>query len=195
MSPYIEIGTITETADNDAWGFEILAQTPDGRDRVCRPLFAGAAGGFGTYPPRPPNGTEILILRPYAGTEGCVAIYGLASSADAPPTEAAGDITAHYGGFEVREAGGDSVEGVLLRPLLDEIKKLVEAVQGIATALTSSPTTAQDGGAAYKAAIVAALGLPGGPTAKLGEVLAAVEAANVDQGIGPLCSPLLRSSG
>ena len=190
---YIEAGTIVSTEDHDAWGYMILARTPDGLDRECRPCFPGVVDAeAGTYPPRPADGTEVLILRPLGSSMACVALLGLPSSAAKPPAEAAGSITAHYGGFEVREAGGDAVEGVLLRPLLDELSTLTGHVKAIVDALTNSTTTAQDGGAAYKAAIVLALT---GVSTSLESIKTTIDNSKAGQGEGPLCSPLLRSSG
>lgn len=99
-----------------------------------------------------------------------------------------------YGLTEVRGAGGDDVEGVVTRALLDDLYDLVLALQALTTALTGSAPGTAVNNAAILTAVQTAIQLPlVGIDAKLSAVLSALGQSKAGQGTGPHCSDMLRA--
>jgi len=135
-------GMVAEKAEAFPYGFH--ARAKGGRALVL--CLGGDAAGFEILPLLPGDG-----VMPPALNDGDVALY-----------------TAGGGWIALRDSGGVELSGrgaggvVKAGELKAELAKMTARIDAVISALTDSPTVAQDGGAAHKAAIAAALGLIAG---------------------------------
>ncbi len=181
-------GEIFALEDHDAFGKIVRVRLPDGREVDCRAMFVGAYGTNGTFRPLPDSGTALVFL-PGGATASASAIVGIQTNG--VPSDYDGSKTVAYGLEEHRATEGATSDGVLVRALLDDLATLVQAVQGLLTAITGTVIVPNDGGAAIKAAVSAAA--IGGLTANLATVLANLNTSKAGNGTAPHCSGILRA--
>lgn len=182
-------GIVKAMTADDAWGVRLEVELADGRTVHAQPWFSGA-GERGDYF-EVAVGDRCLCIPMEGDTYDWNALVGGGNVRDPVPEGWDNAVRAIFGTrVEVRRAGGKDVEGVVLRSLLDDLSTLVEHVSAIVTALTTSSVVAQDGGAAYKAAITLALT---GVDASLDAIKERVDTSKAGAGTLPHCSPVLRA--
>lgn len=182
-------GIVKAMTTDDAWGVRLEVELADGRTVHAQPWFPGAGerGDFHEVA----EGDRCLCVPMEGDTYDWVALVGGGNVRDPVPEGWGNAVRAIFGTrVEVRRAGGKGVQGVVLRPLLDDLSTLVEHVSAIVDALTTSAVVAQDGGAAYKAAITLALT---GVDVSLDAIKERVDTSKAGAGTLPHCSPVLRA--
>ena len=187
-------GVVFDREDDDTFGV-ILRVRAGGREYDCRPCFVGAVGLQGRYDPVP-DGAQVLVVLPNGSAQSALAIVGIPSEASPVPADYDGAKTVSYGLVEHRADAGATVEGVLLRPLLDDLSALVGAMQAMLTTLTNPLTP--PGTAAQNAAILTALrtlaDLPvTGTKAVLEPVKSSLDTSKAGSGTAPHCSGVWRA--
>lgn len=182
-------GVVFDREDDDTFGV-ILRVRAGEREYDCRPCFVGAVGLHGRYDPVP-DGAQVLVVLPSGSAQSALAIVGIPSEASPVPADYDGAKTVSYGLVEHRSDAGATVEGVLLRPLLDDLATLTQAVQGLLTAITGAIIVPNDGGAAIKAAVVTAAATS--LTANLATVLTNLNTSKAGSGTAPHCSGVWRA--
>lgn len=182
-------GVVFDREDDDTFGV-ILRVRAGEREYDCRPCFVGAVGLQGRYDPVP-DGAQVLVVLPNGSAQSALAIVGIPSEASPVPSDYDGAKTVSYGLVEHRADAGATVEGVLLRPLLDDLATLTQAVQGLLTAITGAIIVPNDGGAAIKAAVVTAAATS--LTANLATVLTNLNTSKAGSGTAPHCSGVWRA--
>jgi hypothetical protein len=181
-------GEIFALEDHPSFGKVVRVRLPDGREVDCRAMFAGAYGTNGTFRPLPDSGTALVFL-PGGSTASASAIVGIQT--DGVPSDYNGSKTVTYGLEERRATEGATSDGVLVRALLDDLATLVQAVQGLLTAITGTVIVPNDGGAAIKAAV--SLAATTSLTANLATVLTNLNTSKAGSGTAPHCSGVLRA--
>jgi len=128
---------VVEKAESFPYGF--IARAKNGRALVlCQ---GGNIGGFEILPLLPGDG-----VKPPKLNDGDAALY----------TEAGGSVVCRNDGT-VELFGTDAGGVVKADDLRRELGKMTARIDAVINALRDSPTVPQDGGSAYRAAIVAAL--------------------------------------
>ena len=184
-------GEIFALEDHPSFGKVVRVRLPDGREVDCRAMFVGAYGVNGTFRPLPDSGTALVFL-PGGSTASASAIVGIQT--DGVPSDYDGSKTVAYGLEEHRAAEGATSDGVLVRPLLDDLVKLTVAVQDLLTAITTAIIVPNDGGAAIQAKVALAAGTPDtGITAALAAVKSNLDTSKAGNGTAPHCSGILRA--
>ena len=187
-------GVVFDREDDDTFGV-ILRVRAGEREYDCRPCFVGAVGLQGRYDPVP-DGAQVLVVLPNGSAQSALAIVGIPSEASPVPADYDGAKTVSYGLVEHRADAGATVEGVLLRPLLDDLSALVGAMQAMLTTLTNPLTP--PGTAAQNAAILTALrtlaDFPAtGTKAVLEPVKSNLDTSKAGSGTAPHCSGVWRA--
>ena len=182
-------GVVTAVESDDAWCIRLTVQLADGRTVHAQPWFPGA-GPRGDY--YEVDTGDVALCIPMEGSPSdWIALVGGSNTKTPPPGAATNSVRAVFGTrVELRAGATSAVEGVLLRPLLDDLSTLIAHVGAIVTALTTSAVVAQDGGAAYKAAITLALT---GVDASLDAIKTRVDQSKAGAGTAPHCSPVVRA--
>ena len=181
-------GVVFDREDDDTFGV-ILRVRAGEREYDCRPCFVGAVGLQGRYDPVP-DGAQVLVVLPNGSAQSALAIVGIPSEASPVPSDYDGAKTVSYGLVEHRADAGATVEGVLLRPLLDDLVTLTQAVQALVTSINGATPVANDGGAAIKADVVAATT---GMADSLATVLTNLNTSKAGSGTAPHCSGVWRA--
>lgn len=192
------IGEVVDVRQDRTYGWVAEVQLLHGADRRtdARLVFPSDA-----YAPIA-KGDRVLVHFLDGRADQAIATPQVAMGGDAkPPTEWVSDQSRArllYGLTEVRAAGGDDVEGVVTRALLDDLSDLVGALQALTASITGLPPGLPPGTAAQNAAILTAMQtaiqLPlVGVDAKLSAVKSALDTAKAGQGTGPHCSTVLRA--
>jgi len=139
---WAELGIVTAVQADDAVGYLLVVELPDGRAVEAR-LVALSCGGSGAGVWVPVSvGAEVVILYPRGDRHAAVALPGPTSSPAKPPTGWANDKVevVHEGGIEVRTAEGADVQRVVLEEILADLQTALTEVQ-VGLAGLGIPTT------------------------------------------------------
>jgi hypothetical protein len=195
----VSSGIVTQVDTHNELGLTLDVKLVDGRDVDARPMFPGASGRRGVFG-RIAAGDEVVVLFPDADLLDPIAFLGPTSSEQTTPAGWSNDRTVVADDVvEVRSGqdGDDGLEHVVTHEALVDLKRLVEAVEGIVTALGSGTPVPNDGGAAYKAAIGVSM-TASGVQATLADVKARLTTSTTaigdDAAGAPHASPVLRAA-
>ena len=130
-------GVVFDREDDDTFGV-ILRVRAGEREYDCRPCFVGAVGLQGRYDPVP-DGAQVLVVLPNGSAQSALAIVGIPSEASPVPSDYDGSKTVSYGLVEHRADAGATVDGVLLRPLLDDLSTFLGAINTLANTVALLP--------------------------------------------------------
>lgn len=186
-------GIVKAMTTDDAWGVRLEVELADGRTVHAQPWFPGAGerGDFHEVA----EGDRCVCIPMEGDTYDWVALVGGGNVRDPVPEGWDNAVRAIFGTrVEVRRAGGKEVQGVVLRPLLDDLHEVLTALQALVTALTASvPGTAVQN-AAILTAMQTAVNVPTvGLAARLTATIADLATSKAGAGTLPHCSPVLRA--
>lgn len=184
-------GRVVEVEDDDDFGVMLRVETTCGRTVDAQPVFVGAVGEQGGYDPIP-VGAAVVVLLPYGQEAGAIALSGLATARSQVPSDYDNAKSLRYGLAEHRSAAGDDVDGVLLRPLLDDLRSMAAAFKAALDALANTAPVTNDGGAALQNAMKVSW-TAGGGSAAVGDAITAMDNSRAGQGAAPHCSGVLRA--
>lgn len=186
-------GIVKAMTTDDAWGVRLEVELADGRTIHAQPWFPGA-GERGDYF-EVAEGDRCLCIPMEGDTYDWNALVGGGNVRDPVPEGWDNAVRAIFGTrVEVRRAGGKDVEGVVLRPLLDDLHEVLTALQAVVEGLTATPT----GTAAQNATILGAMQLAAeapivGLAARLTATIDRLDDSRAGAGTVPHCSPVLRA--
>jgi len=188
-------GVVTAVESDDAWGVRLTIQLADGRTVHAQPWFPGA-GPRGDY--YEVDRGDVAVCLPMEGSPSdWIALVGGANAKTPPPGAATNDVRAIFGTrVELRAGATAQVEGVVLRPLLDDLHEVLTALQSVVTALTNPLTP--PGTAVQNAAILTAMQTEAnvpvtGLSARLVATIADLATSKAGAGAAPHCSPVVRA--
>jgi hypothetical protein len=188
-------GVVTAVESDDAWCVRLTVQLADGRTVHAQPWFPGA-GPRGDY--YEVDTGDVAVCLPMEGSPSdWIALVGGSNTKTPPPGAATNGVRAIFGTRVVLRPGAESaVEGIVLRPLLDDLHEVLTALQALVTALTNPLTP--PGTAVQNAAILTAMrtaaDLPTvGLAARLTATIADLATSKAGAGTAPHCSPVVRA--
>lgn len=187
-------GRVQRVETDDTWGLRLEVELADGRLVPAQPWFPGAGPRGDFYEVR---AGDVAICLPMEGlSSDWVALVGGSNGATPPPDDVDNVARVVYGSrVEIRRDGGADVEGVLVRALLDDLRKVLAALQGVVTALTNpaTPPGTEVQNAAILTAMRTAADLPSvGLSAELTAMLATLATSKAGAGTAPYCAPYVR---
>lgn len=186
-------GVVTAVESDDAWGVRVELQLADGRTIHAQPWFPGA-GPRGDYYEIVTG--DVALCIPLEGSPSdWYALVGGSNTKTPPPAAATNDVRAIFGTrVELRAGASAQVEGVVLRPLLDDLHEVLTALQAVVDGLTATPP----GTAAQNATILGAMQLAAeapivGLAARLTATIDRLDDSRAGAGTVPHCSPVVRA--
>lgn len=189
---WVRTGLVVEV-DRDGDAPIVVVELTGGGRVEARPWYPGAADGRGCFY-RHPIGAEVVVLLDHGLPGGALALLGPSGASQAPPEDADEDGLYLYDDVvEVRSVGGQTVDGVVLRPLLDDLRDVLGDLLSVMAALTSTltpPGTAPQNAALLTGMRTAASTIVG----KLTTITSRLDTSRTGQGTGPYCSPVLRAT-
>lgn len=189
-------GVVTRVEDDDAWGRRLTVELDDGRTVHAQPLHVGT-GARSVYVDVKVD--DLCVAIPIGGSaRDWIAIVAGCFEASPPPDEVASSTaTLLYGPtVEAREAGGDAVEGVVLRSFLDDLSTHLGDVANAATTVAgSTPPATLPEVAAFCAEVIAAFATIATSAGTLKGKADTARNANAGKGGAPHVSPVLRAGG
>lgn len=182
-------GHVVAVESDDAWGVRVEVELADGRRIHAQPWFPGTGtrGGFFEVD----EGDRCVCLPMEGDTGDWIALVGGGNVRDPVPSDWSNDKRALYGTtVEARRAVGKAVDGVVLRPFLDDLSThLGDVSEALAPVVASSvPVTLADVIAVIALIKTAAIDL----TAAAVALKADVDTSKAGAGTLPHCSPVLR---
>ncbi len=186
-------GVVTTVESDDAWGVRVELQIADGRTIHAQPWFPGA-GPRGDYYEIATG--DVALCIPLEGSPSdWYALVGGSNTKTPPPAAATNEVRAIFGTrVEMRAGASAAVEGVVLRPLLDDLHEVLTALQAVVDGLTATPP----GTAAQNATILGAMQLAAeapivGLAARLTATIDRLDDSRAGAGTIPHCSPVVRA--
>lgn len=183
-------GIVTAMTADDAWGRRLEIQLADGRTIHAQPWFPGT-GERGDYF-EIAEGDRCLCLPMEGETYDWIALVGGGNVRDPVPEGWDNEVRAIFGTrVEVRRAGGKAVDGVVVRPFLDDLSAYLQDVTDALAPVVGStvPVTLPDVIAVIALIKTATINL----TAAAVALKADVDTSKAGAGALPHCSPVLRA--
>ena len=179
-------GEIFALEDHPSFGKVVRVRLPDGREVDCRAMFVGAYGVNGTFRPLPDSGTALVFL-PGGSTASASAIVGIQT--DGVPSDYNGSKTVTYGLEERRAAEGATVDGVIVRPFLDDLSAFLGAIYTLAGIVNLLPAAAGPDATTINGLKTAILSL----NTAASTLKVSVDTSKAGSGTAPHCSGVLRA--
>lgn len=131
-------GIVREVKTHTTYRYIVRVELPDGRDPWCRLAFPGV-GARGIFF-QVSTGDEAEVLPCFGSFDSMpIAFVGVVNGGAAPPTDWSNDRTAIYGAHvEARAAQGKAVDGVVIRPFLDDLSTLLNSIKTMGTTIAST---------------------------------------------------------
>lgn len=184
-------GRVVGRDADDDFGAVLRVETVDGRRLDCQPWYPGAIGEQGGYDPIP-DGAAVLVFLPNGDPSGAVCVSGFPTSGSQCPSDVGTSSSERYGLLRHHATAGDTVEGVVLRPLLDDLRAALADLRAVMVALTNPATP--PGTAAQNAAILTAMRTAAATiVANLDTLNANLDTSRAGSGTAPYCSGVLRA--
>lgn len=187
---FVETGIVLDVQREAGAPPVLVVALADGRAVEARVSYLP-----GDYTPHD-VGDEVLVVYDRGEPGGAIVIGRPAARGQMPPGEV--DDGGRYlfaPKVEVRSEAGQTVDGVVLRALLDDLAEVVTGLQAVIAALANPLTP--PGSAVQNATILTAMRAAETATslgAKLATLSAGLGTSKAGQGAAPYCSPVLRAT-
>lgn len=188
-------GIVTAVEEDDAWGRRLSVELDDGRTVHAQPWYLGT-GARGVFPDI--KAGDVCLAIPVNGNaRDWIALVGGCFESSSPPNEVRNSTaTLLYGpAVEARSAGGEQVQGVVVRQFLNDLSATVgDAIDALTPVATSTPPTDVASLIAFCGKVTAAAVAVNVALSTLKTKLDQATAAQSGKGGAPFCSPVLRGA-